>query len=346
MTKKLLYIGCPYMGENLFGTPCMEIFSKEYEITLITPRWSIPVFKEYSFIKNILPSEGNRNTSLVNVKFPESTIQSIKQIFCDTENSYFVAQNDWDVNVFKRYEINHIKPLSMIPDKDLDMNMSRTRRYLHKMMLMSPEQSKNYDCTIRLPEYKITQNVNNNIIVCQGSGDYLRKLPNEVIKYFMDVVPNAIFLVEKSTAALLDFDRNKINYILTSPSEENNLLKIIDLYRSSPKAIIGPDTGLVQLALAYKIPCVWLESRTRVDGVTDYQYKDLIKVYRKKEVFCKQDCQARVFYKQIGGDVFEYLPKEKFIETESRFLYCRKYAAPSCLDYSKKDIEEIISLIK
>jgi hypothetical protein len=52
-----------------------------------------------------------------------------------------------------------------------------------------------------------------------------------------------------------------------------------------------------------------------------------------------------MFYKQVGEEVFEYLPKLKNIDTESRFLYCRKYAAPSCLDYSKEEVKEIISLI-
>lgn len=347
-TKKLLYIGCPYMGENLFGTPCMEILSKEYEITLITPRWSIPIFKEYSFIKHVLPSEGNRNLDLANVRFPESTINSIKEIFSDPTNSYYIVQNDWDIDIFNLYKLDNIihQRISTLPDKLLDMTISRTKRYLYKMNLMTPEESKNYDCTIRVPFYKKPEKKSEEIVVCQGSSDYLRKLPNEVIKYFVDVVPNAVFLVEKSTAKLLNFENNKIKHIITNPSEEKNLLEVLSLYRSEPKVVIGPDTGLIQLALAYKIPCIWLESRIRIDGIIDYQYKNLITLYRKYKVFCKQDCQSRMYYKQIGGEIFERLPPLVIPDIESRSLVCRDYVAPSCLDFSKEEVLEIISLIK
>lgn len=345
MKKKLLYLGCPYLGENLFGTPCIELLSKEYEITLVTPRWTVPFFKNYSFISNIVPSDGIRSQFVENVRLHMSSLKQIERIFSDRSNAYYISQHDTDVKMFRAYNMDYFVELPTIEDKELSSTISRTRKYLTKMKLMDTIDPTTFDFTIRVPSYDIPSQSSGDMVICQGSNDKLRRLTPGTIYNFTKVAPNAIYLVEKNIAQLLDFNHRKIKHIITSPSEETNLEKMISLFQSRPRVVIGPDTGPIHLALAYKIPTIWLETRLRVETIIDYQYKDLVTLYRKTRIFCNQDCNARLFGKQLNAfNMMETLPTLTEKETEPNHLDCRKRLFPSCVDYTMDEVNEVLSL--
>lgn len=346
MKKKLLYLGCPYLGENLFGTPCMELLSKEYDITLVTPRWTTSLFKEYPFISNVIASDGIRNTFVENVRLHMSSLQQIDHVFSDRSNAYYISQHDTDVKMFRAYNMDYFVALPTIEDKELSSTISRTRKYLTKMKLMDNIDPTTFDFTIRVPSYNIPDQSSGDIVICQGSNDKLRRLTPGTIYNFTKAVPNAIYLVEKNIARLLDFDERKIRYIVTSPSEDINLKRMISLFQSKPKVLISPDTGPVHLALGYKVPVIWLESRLRMETIIDYQYKDLVTLYTKKQVFCKQECNARMFGKQLNDfSMLETLPPLIEKETAPPDLACRKHLFPSCVDYTMDEVNEVLSLL-
>ena len=347
--KKLLMISRPFLGESLFATPCFELLSKEYEITLLLYPNSIPLFKQYKFIKNILPS---CNTAHAQAKLPDETIKEIKRIFVEDEDNYYAYINDEDVKFLPNHpELNYIKKYPVLHDTEIkvlrketggERFISRARKYILKLQLMSLEDIDKFDCTVRIPEYTPLPS-NNDVIVYQGSKETLRKLSTSIIQKFINKIPNAIFLVTQETATELNMINCGTKHILISPYIDENLEKIVDLFKSKPKVVIGPDSGLTQLASGYKIPLIWLESRIPIELVIDKQYKDLYKVYKRSNPLCNQLCMAR------NTDMSKNTLLHGMFDTQDHFpsvkLKCFKERKASCLEYMDSEIDEIIKLL-
>jgi hypothetical protein len=215
-----------------------------------------------------------------------------------------------------------------------------------KLQLMSLQDTINYDCTIRCPTF-ISENKNKKVVVYEGSTENLRKLPIETMRKFMNVQPDAVYLVNKKTAESLEFNKNKIQYIPIDGSDEESMQNIIKLFESHTKVLIGPDAGLTQLAIGYKIPLIWLQSRVWIDWIIDYQYRKCCKVYFKKELSCKQNCQGCVVRKYIKDEISPtgefFLPEHVHSEIIFKNLECRD--DPVCLNYSDAEVREIVQMI-
>jgi len=347
--KKLLMISRPFLGESLFATPCFELLSKDYEITLLLYPNSIPLFKQYKFIKNILPS---CNTAHAQAKLPDETIKEIKRIFVADEDNYYAYINDEDVKFLSNHpELNYIKKYPVLHDTEIKVLrkenvgehcISRSRKYILKLQLMSLEDTDKFDCMVRIPEYTPLPS-NNDIIVYQGSRETLRKLSTSIIQKFINKIPNAIFLVTQETATELNMINCGIKHILISPYIDENLEKIVDLFKSKPKVVIGPDSGLTQLALGYKIPLIWLESRIPIESVIDKQYKDIYEVYRRCNPTCDQSCMARktdMSKNKLSYGMFDAQGYVRSLE-----LKCFKERKASCLEYMDYEIDDIIKLL-
>lgn len=340
--KKLLYIGRPNLGENLFATPCLELLSKEYEIVLLVLEKTIPAYTNYNFIKHVLPGPVACNSDS---KIPVSTYNFIINFFKPTDDSYYAYHHDHDIAFLNSYPelLKIIKKYPVLPDEQINTRVSRTRKYMQKLQLMSLEDTNKYDCTIRTPQYE-SQPVSNSIIIYQGSKEKLRRLSNDIILKFATKLPNATYLVEEKIGCILK-EEYKINNLYIKRDTQESLKEIIRLFQSKPKVMIGPDSGLTQLAISYKISQIWLESRIRPEEVIDYQYKDFIKVYRRKKVSCLQDCYSRIALVERGPDMLTYLPINNNKQHTPWFkLQCRDKLV-SCLDYSDKEIDEILFLI-
>lgn len=328
----MLYICRPQLGENLFATPCWELLSKKYKIYPLIRSNLIPVFKDYSYFSEIIPHDAD-------------FASKIGTVFNDHESVYAYHHDDDAKFITEHPEFNYILPYGVIEDKYVYHKVgsgwvSRTRKYMLKLNLMTLEETSNFDCTVRVPEYVPTNN-SNEVIVYQGSMEFLRKLPTHVIQKFTKVIPTAIYLVSKETASELKFDERNIRYIITSPCVDENLYKIISLFKSKPRCMIGPDAGLTQLATGYKIPIVWLQSRIPINSVIDIQYKNY-KVYVKKSLTCDQTCagcRSKINDLNASHGVFKV-----HLEVRWNNLNCRKSDAPSCLNYSDGEIDEIVRL--
>lgn len=349
--KQLLYIGRPNLGENMFATPVLEYLSKQYEITFLCPNYTFPVFKKYPFIKQVLPG---CNFGDVSKCLPAQTIKILHSLIKEGDWQ-LIYQHDDDTNFLVNHpELNQLKRYPVLHDKEIDINsnthnssrfISRTKKYILKLQLMPLEETLNYDCTVRCPPYLPTIK-NNDVIVYQGSKECLRKLPIETISNFTKKLPNAVYLVEEVTAKKLQFKERGIRFLLTLPYTEKTLENIITLFESQPKVMIGPDSGLTQLASGYKIPLIWLQSRIVLENVIDSEYKKYCKIYLKSKLTCKQNCLGCLATKVLKTNIsslglFEI--NEKI--TAHKDLECYKNEAPVCLQYTEQEVEEIISLI-
>ncbi len=347
--KQLLYIGRPNLGENLFATPCMELLSKQYEITLLVPEHYVFLFKKYTFLKRVLPGCVFKNPA---AKLPFTTLKIINTLIKEKDWSY-IYHHDEDINFLHNYPaIKQLQKYPVLHDKELDINsitnpdgvqfVSRTKKYMTKLQLLSPNEVENYDCTVRCPTF-IANKPNDTIIIYQGSKEILRKLPTETIAKFVNILPEAVYLVTQETALALNFTKKNIKFISISNFVQNTLEEIIKLFETRPKVLIGPDSGLTQLATSYKIPLLWLQSRVSINSIIDSQYKNNYKVYLKPNLICKQECEG---CRASSANILPYgrfkiePPLKKFKEME-----CFINKNPVCLQYTEQDVEKIIRLV-
>ena len=365
--KKLLYIGRPNLGENMFATPVLDLLSKEYEITLLIPNYVAQAFCDYPFIKRILVgcNHGNPESRL-----PRDTVKIILNEFKpeDAECCY-AYHHDADTNFLINHpELAYIKKLNVLHDKEIKLEneenlskyfISRTKKYMLKLQLMTLEETMNYDCAVRTPPHTKNQKTND-ILIYQGSRDVLRKLPIQTIMKFVEQCPTAMYIVTKETAVTLDFKGRNIKHIITDrllhtrPGEkadahftEESLKPIISAFRSEPKVLIGPESGLTQLACAYRIPLIWLQSRVSFEAVIDAYQKSHSMVYMKKEPDCKKDCAARASIESLKNNKLPYglyRVAEKRVMHKELECFINKQA--SCLEYTDSEISEILNLIK
>jgi hypothetical protein len=289
----------------------------------------------------------------VNSKLPPHTLATINNIVKEGDWCYayhhdfdtLFLQNYPEITSLKKYPVLHDKDIRIISNTNNDgYFLSRTRKYMIKLQLMTLEQAAVYDCTVRCPT-TITTNKSNTVIVYQGSKESLRKLTAKTINEFVKLLPDAVYLVTQETAQLLKLKEKNIKYLLTSPFTEDSLQNIVRLFETGPKAIIGPDSGLTQLACGYKIPLIWLQSRIPIQNVIDEQYSYNYKVYLKKNLTCKKECIGclSVDAKFMQHGLFEI--KEEF-RVGHKNMECFLKQTAICLDYSKEEIEEIINLLK
>ena len=360
--KKLLYIGRPNLGENMFATPVLDFLSKEYEITLLIPTRTAKAFCDYPFIKRIL---AGCNHGDAKAKLSLDTLKTIQNEFRpeDTECYYAYHHDDDTKFLINHPELGYIKKLNVLHDREINISstthesdyfLSRTKKYMIKMGLMTLEETMNYDCSVRTPPHNKNQKTND-ILIYQGSRESLRKLPIQTIMKFVEQCPTAMYIVTKETANTLDFKQRNIKHIITDPDSHKKLVftkeslkPIISAFRSEPKVLIGPDSGLTQLACAYRIPLIWLQSRISFEGVIDAYHKSHSIVYTKKEPDCKRDCAGCASIESLKNNKLPYglyRVTEKFTRHHKQ-LECFINERPSCLEYTDSEISEILNLIK
>lgn len=346
--KKLLFISRPFLGESLFATPCIELLSKEYEIILICYPPYVSAFKQYTFIKKVLPG---CNTTSDKAKLPEDTVAEIKKEFTSDIDGYYAYINDDDTPFWKNHpDLHHIKKYKVLTESEikcmqkLDGKMyciSRTRHYMLKLQLLSLEELNNFDCTVRVPEFGVKER-SDEIIVYEGSREVLRKLPTHIVSKFLEKLPTATYFVTEETAWLLSLKQKGVKHFIVYPYVDGVLEEIIQLFQSSPKVMIGPDSGLTQLALGYKIPYVWLQSRIPMESVIDMQYKNICHVYKKHDPCCLRNCvswKADLTNNNLRHGLFD-----SFDAPKGSRLKCFSEKKPSCLEYSDEEINDIIKL--
>ena len=325
--KKLFYIGSPQLGETLFATPALDFLSKEYEIYLLVSQHVAPVFEGYSFIKKIITCEENWRAKFFNIDTVPSTLQQLKECFGNNpEDVFYAYHHDDDPEMIKNNAyFKNFKSLNVKKCDSYLWSISRSRKYMVKLGLMQEDQLDNFNCTIRSPNYN--KGKSGKLIIYQGSREPIRRLPGSVIELFAKLVPNATFMIEYEVANKLKLKQRGFDVVYTKPYHTDNMRSILALLESGPKAIICPDAGCTQLALRYKIPMIWLESRVKASVIIDKQAMNGVKIYRKEFPICECNCDNRK------------------ATTEWWNLKCRLNLQGPCLTYTEEEVKYIISLI-
>ncbi len=328
--KRLFYIFHDNLGENLFATPCLELLEKKYEIIVLMKEWMIPFFKDYRFISKIIPIE---------------KLEKYKLLF-EEKGSLYAYHNDKQKSLLKD-KFKNIKAYDVVGDSELNVLgsfhtspffMSRTRQYMLKLKLMKLEEAEQYDCKIRIPKHK--DNINSgSIIIYQGSREIVRSLSQDVLLKFWKKFPFAIYLIHQKNEEFIK--KLGAKYIVIDPIDEKSYTKIVDIFSSGPRCMIGPDSALTQLALGYDIPQVWLQTRIKLEQVIDPQYRSLCKIYLKSDLTCDKKCIGCATYKSLGCGMYE-LQSEI---TRHEKLVCIKNKTFSCTEYNEKDINNIHSIV-
>lgn len=328
--KRLFYIFHDKLGENIFATPCLELLNKEYEIFVLMKEWMIPFFKDYSFINKIIPIE--------NYQEHKATFQQ--------KEAWYAYHNDKQSKFFEN-KFSNIKPYEVISDKDLNLFgpfcnsnriLSRTRQYMLKLRLLSLEEMEKYDCKIRVPVYH-KEPSEERVVVYQGSRDISRRLSDNMLLKFLTKFPDAVYLIQQSSEEVVK--KAKAKYIVIDPITNETYQKLVKLFSSNVRCMIGPDSALTQLALGYNIPQIWLQTRIKIEQVIDPQYKSLCKIYSKNNLTCDKKCIGCAFYKSVFGGLYEF--ETEIIRHEN--LKCIKNKDFSCMQYDQNDINKIGSII-
>lgn len=350
---KVLYVARKNLGVNLFMTPLWKHLAFKYDMVYLGPIDHFPILKDYNFFTKFIV--GCEHPSRLTSKLSQSSLDEILEEFKITEEYYMLYDSD-DAIVFlnNHPELKHIKPHpSILSRQEMDLKYNKfsdffvvgeSREAFLKLQLLDLSQMENFDFSIKIP-FQTENRKTDTIIVYQGSKDRWRRLSNSTLLKFAKKLPNATFFISKSAIKFFHNNNVTVKYILTDPTTPSRLYDVIELFKSNPRAMIGPDSGLTQLALACGIPQIWLQSRIRPENAIDPCYFDKIHVYFRKNINCNKDCIGCAITSQYSSlNKAPFLLKVPF--TEYSDLTCGVTGTPSCLDYTEDEVDEIISMIK
>lgn len=334
--------------------PLWEKLAKEYELYYLGMQDLFPVIQRYNFFKEYI--KGCNRPDKSNSRLEKESLDRILEIFSDKNESYMV----YDLDKFSMFmdsnpELSYIKKHPrLLTDDQVSTKLKRndgvlvigeTKKVFLRYQFHTLEELQDVNFKTEISTPKNLKN-NDTVIIYQGSEEAWRRLPDDVILEFAKRLPNATYFITKSALNKIHSKNIKIKFVLTKPSNVDGLLEIIKIFESSPKVMIGPDSGLTQLAISYGIPQIWLQSRIRPENVIDPIHFHLIHVYFRKKLTCSMDCSGCAISKQHPNELKNtpFLLKEPFLHKQ--FLKCySEILPPSCLDYTEDEVKEIITMI-
>lgn len=188
------------------------------------------------------------------------------------------------------------------------------------------------------PERKM--NGDYDVLVCLGSGEKMRRLPERIA---VDLC-NRLRMAGKRVGLVTHGNRpdklhSKIGCVINrwNAGTLEQLKEVI----WGVQTVVSPDSGPVHLALAYGKHVVFLESREHARDVVDAVYDDKLHVVRMTNPKCDLRCHAR------RPDVAAW-PKEPASLMGKEYpmgLACNQEAETPCLKFDNAMIEEIIKFV-
>lgn len=179
------------------------------------------------------------------------------------------------------------------------------------------------------------------VLVCMGSGEKMRRLPEKVAIDLCNRLRRdgkRVALVTNKTRP--DELHSKCGCCITRFGHAGTMEQLKELVWGV-QTVISPDSGPVHLALAYGKRVVFLESREHARDVVDAVYDDKLHVVRMTAPKCDTRCHAR------REDVTAW-PKESRSMVGPGYpagLVCAGEATVPCLRFTPEQLEEITQFV-
>lgn len=310
--KRLLYIGSSGLGENIMHTPSMDFLSSIFDVDLIVKDKYCIFFENYNFIKRVIPS---------------SSATGMVESY-DFQTSHFdKCLSDYHFNI----------PILQKNQKYIKLSATEIKLYMFGCDVDS------YNCKYRCPT-SINRDGVRRIVVYIGSKENIRRIPIGVYNTLIEKIYEK-YSATHQVIALYDSSACKVvelgEHIVCDVQSE----MVIKLFESGVEAMIGPDSGLTHVALAYDIPQIFIEGRDRIEMVFPKILFNLIDIYKKLDSRCDRDCKSFSHINIYGN----YAPRHQqfFIKNFLEFnnLSCRHISNSPCLSFHKKDIDNIMCML-
>jgi hypothetical protein len=190
------------------------------------------------------------------------------------------------------------------------------------------------------------------IVLYEGSGDMLRRIPSEAINNICLELQNYtkkydIYCLHAPERSKSINQIDRIKYVTTGNTEKDSDF-ILNLFKSGVDIFVGPDAGLTNLSIAFNIPTIWLESRERIERIVPQCYlkSGMVTLFRNKEFSCAMNCAVGRHIKIYGEKVQPISPWIPEWNYDMHMqLECRKEKIPPCLSFNKISIESLMQHI-
>lgn len=182
-----------------------------------------------------------------------------------------------------------------------------------------------------------------------GSREVIRRLPyeifNKIQRKLTELTNFEIWCIYESTWDDLIDKHSNIRYFRNNNSEEDSI-RICELFSKGVDLMIGPDSGLTNMAICFNIKQLWMETRDRPEMTIPPEQLHLLHIYRKKKPICLQNCRARTHARMFGEDLLDHLKYIPNCKNTVQELECFKDTQSHCLDFDDIEIDELFNMIK
>lgn len=323
MKPKILCIATSGLGENIFMTLGLEELAKNYEVHFAIPKAGAIFFKNYDFISKLIEIPVNP----FNVPDEES-VEIVRQCIQESEYTYYTSRAPHMIEKFRGLSIPCLEHL---PE-------DKIKRSVGENIITRFGGSVEGKHIKYKPASKLTPDGVRKIVLYMGSTEVLRKVPvehhNEILKRLLEKY--------RTTHKIYSIHHKKYNsqvladvrHVCDGPDNSQELL---DLMASGVALLIGPDSGLSNVALTFNIPIVWIETRATVEMIVPYSYNTIVRRFRIKDPECLRNCRGARHASLFGQAVMDHSPSIRDAIHDVKKLECLNSAKAPCLLFAEED---------
>lgn len=342
MKPNFVIFGSSGLGECIFGTAFMDYWSQFYNIIFVVKNNYVEYFKNYKFISAVVPYEDRTASTAL----PDTLKQFINNDGNLYASSILRSKKGAHFSTFNDDKFLFLTPYPLSPDAHDPWYGNHTSVFVRHGVDFSIVKA--YDKSFRQPiPFKLDGQ--KKIILYMGSREILRCLPisifNNLQRGLNQFAPYKLYCIYETMFDAIVDKLPGVEYIPNANTNEDSN-KITNLFASGVDLMIGPDSGLTNMALCFNIPQLWFETRDRVEMPVPVEQLHLINVYRKAEPQCAKECRAREHLKRFGPDKLDHIIWLKDIKHHRNELACYQLATSPCLSFDTHDTVEILNLTK
>lgn len=342
MKPNFVIFGTSGFGECIYGTAFMDYWSQFYNVIFVVRSNYVDFFKNYKFIHEVIGyDDATAADTLPDMLRPfinEDGKLYASSILRSGKGMYFCT--------FNTDKFSFLTPYPLSPDAHNPWYGNHTGVFIRHGMDISIVKS--YDKSFRQPiPFKSDQQ--KKIILYMGSREILRRLPisvfNRLQRSLNQFEPYKLYCIYETMFDAMIDKLPGVEYISNTNTNEDSI-RMSNLFASGVDLMVGPDSGLTNMALCFNIPQIWFETRDRVEMTIPAEQLHLVNVYRKAEPQCAKECRAREHLKRFGPDKLDHIIWLKEVKQHLHQLDCSRLTVSPCLSFGSKDEMAILNMVK